>query len=149
ACGPAGERTPVAWSPARPNRLVVEIDARRHPPDCPRRQRKDADERVVAAPADRPWASATQARRFAPAGEVSDDKKGALSAASRLRVSRATAHPSAAPSVARMVRTQSGSAIRLIAIPPVALARPARLERATCGFEVRRSIQLSYGRITS
>jgi hypothetical protein len=27
------------------------------------------------------------------------------------------------------------------------LARPARLERATCGFEVRRSIQLSYGRI--
>jgi hypothetical protein len=27
------------------------------------------------------------------------------------------------------------------------LARPARLERATCGFVVRRSIQLSYGRI--
>ena len=26
------------------------------------------------------------------------------------------------------------------------LARPARLERATCGFEVRRSIHLSYGR---
>ena len=27
------------------------------------------------------------------------------------------------------------------------LVRPARLERAACGFEVRRSIQLSYGRI--
>ena len=26
------------------------------------------------------------------------------------------------------------------------VARPARLERATCGFVVRRSIQLSYGR---
>ena len=25
------------------------------------------------------------------------------------------------------------------------LAHPARLERAACGFEVRRSIQLSYG----
>ncbi len=27
------------------------------------------------------------------------------------------------------------------------MARPGRLERPTCGFEVRRSIQLSYGRI--
>jgi hypothetical protein len=27
------------------------------------------------------------------------------------------------------------------------MVRPARLERATCGFEVRRSIQLSYGRM--
>ncbi len=26
------------------------------------------------------------------------------------------------------------------------LARPVRLERTACGFEVRRSIQLSYGR---
>ena len=26
------------------------------------------------------------------------------------------------------------------------MARPVRLERTTCGFEVRRSIQLSYGR---
>ena len=26
------------------------------------------------------------------------------------------------------------------------MAHPARLERAACGFEVRRSIQLSYGR---
>ncbi len=26
------------------------------------------------------------------------------------------------------------------------LVRPARLERAACGFEVRRSIRLSYGR---
>lgn len=30
----------------------------------------------------------------------------------------------------------------------IILARPARLERAACGFEVRRSIQLSYGRTT-
>ena len=30
--------------------------------------------------------------------------------------------------------------------PLISLARPARLERATCGFEVRRSIHLSYGR---
>ena len=29
------------------------------------------------------------------------------------------------------------------------LARPARLERATCGFVVRRSIHLSYGRFPS
>jgi hypothetical protein len=29
------------------------------------------------------------------------------------------------------------------------MARPARLERATCGFVVRRSIQLSYGRTFS
>ena len=29
----------------------------------------------------------------------------------------------------------------------VFLARPGRLERPTCGFEVRRSIQLSYGRV--
>jgi hypothetical protein len=29
----------------------------------------------------------------------------------------------------------------------ILMARPARLERATCGFEVRRSIQLSYGRM--
>ena len=28
----------------------------------------------------------------------------------------------------------------------ILLARPARLERATCGFVVRRSIHLSYGR---
>ncbi len=27
------------------------------------------------------------------------------------------------------------------------MARPGRLERPTCGFEVRRSIQLSYGRV--
>ena len=27
------------------------------------------------------------------------------------------------------------------------VARPARLERATCGFVVRRSIHLSYGRL--
>ena len=27
------------------------------------------------------------------------------------------------------------------------LVRPARLERAACGFEVRRSIRLSYGRL--
>ena len=27
------------------------------------------------------------------------------------------------------------------------MARPGRLERPTCGFEVRRSIRLSYGRI--
>jgi hypothetical protein len=27
------------------------------------------------------------------------------------------------------------------------VARPVRLERTTCGFEVRRSIQLSYGRL--
>ena len=27
------------------------------------------------------------------------------------------------------------------------LVRPGRLERPTCGFEVRRSIQLSYGRL--
>jgi hypothetical protein len=26
------------------------------------------------------------------------------------------------------------------------MVRPARLERAACGFEVRRSIRLSYGR---
>jgi hypothetical protein len=30
--------------------------------------------------------------------------------------------------------------------PTWCMARPARLERAACGFEVRRSIQLSYGR---
>ena len=30
--------------------------------------------------------------------------------------------------------------------PLIVLARPGRLERPTCGFEVRRSIQLSYGR---
>ena len=29
------------------------------------------------------------------------------------------------------------------------LVRPARLERAACGFEVRRSIRLSYGRTQS
>ena len=31
----------------------------------------------------------------------------------------------------------------------ILLARPARLERAACGFEVRRSIQLSYGRMVA
>ncbi len=31
--------------------------------------------------------------------------------------------------------------------PLILLARPARLERATYGFEVRCSIQLSYGRV--
>ena len=31
--------------------------------------------------------------------------------------------------------------------PLLSLARPARLERAAYGFEVRRSIQLSYGRV--
>ena len=30
--------------------------------------------------------------------------------------------------------------------PTWCMARPVRLERTTCGFEVRRSIQLSYGR---
>ena len=30
--------------------------------------------------------------------------------------------------------------------PAEPVARPVRLERTTCGFEVRRSIQLSYGR---
>ena len=29
----------------------------------------------------------------------------------------------------------------------ILLVRPARFERATCGFVVRHSIQLSYGRI--
>ena len=31
--------------------------------------------------------------------------------------------------------------------PLILLVRPARLERAAYGFEVRRSIQLSYGRM--
>ena len=52
------------------------------------------------------------------------------------------------PHQSRTIRTKIGNAHwmlrgKLLEI----LARPARLERATCGFEVRRSIQLSYGRI--
>src|SRR5512139_1881790 len=35
---------------------------------------------------------------------------------------------------------------RIAMHPTWCMARPVRLERTTCGFEVRRSIQLSYGR---
>ena len=38
-------------------------------------------------------------------------------------------------------------AITISCNPLIYLARPVRLERTACGFEVRRSIQLSYGRL--
>ena len=42
---------------------------------------------------------------------------------------------------------RSPSRCRPATHPTWCMARPVRLERTTCGFEVRRSIQLSYGRI--
>ena len=49
-------------------------------------------------------------------------------------------HVAKSPTIHKQSKSSSANLLKR-------LARPGRLERPTCGFVVRRSIQLSYGRV--